>query len=253
MSTSVVYLFFAVLLWASAADDIPTSSPSPTSSLCFAWVDRCTGQHHCTHDNNSTTINNSSCFPLIPTGLTPAPGVCMFVNGSCQFVDPCVAWNKACYGAEYNCTTKAQVHNNSCGHYRPSPPPPKEECLPINGSCQWYNPCRKWPGFCGGPYQCITKVQYYRYTHGPQPSCPVPQQPQSRPPGECIYLQGQCVWSSEFLLLLNPPLFSLHHQHTHHHYNQHTFSAIIHPPLNFCRLYVMAGHLSPKLELCHIL
>ena len=133
---------------------------------------------------------------LIPDNLTPAAGVCTFINGSCKFVNPCITWNKECYGTDYQCTDKEHYHYQNCSYYHP-PPPPKEECLPINGTCQQYNPCRKWPGFCGGPYQCITDIQYYRYTHGPQPECPVPVPPRPNPPGECIYQHGQCVWSSK--------------------------------------------------------
>ena len=170
--------------------------------MCKAWVDRCTGEHHCTagggNSTNTSTLTPPNCYPPIPADLTPAPGVCTHINGSCQFVDPCVTWNE-CYRTDYHCTTKAQYQNNTC-YYITRPPPPKEECLPINGSCQQYNPCRKWPGFCGGPYQCITDIQYYRYTHGPQPDCPVPEKPRQKPPGECIHQKGQCVWSSKWSL-----------------------------------------------------
>ena len=181
----------------------PSPSPHPTvhsnSTDCVAWVDRCTGEHHCTagggNSTNTSTLTPPNCYPPIPADLTPAPGVCTHINGSCQFVDPCVTWNKYCYGADYQCTE--QPRNSSCQYHPASPPPPpKEECLPINGSCQQYNPCRKWPGFCGGPYQCITDIQYYRYTHGPQPGCPEPLH-HPIPPGECIYQHGECVWSSE--------------------------------------------------------
>ena len=131
-------------------------------------------------------------------------GVCTFINGSCKFVNPCITWNsnKECYGTDYQCTDKEHYQHRNCTFYEPPPPPPKAECLPINGTCQQYNPCRKWPGFCGGPYQCITDIQYYRYTHGPQPECPVPVPPRPNPPGECIYQHGQCVWSSKYFVLL---------------------------------------------------
>ena len=172
-----------------------------TTQQCKQWVDHCTGEHHCTA--GSTNSTPPSCHPLIPDNLTPAPGVCTFINGSCKFVNPCVTWNpnEDCYGTDYQCTDKEHYHHHNCTYYEPRPPPPKEECLPINGTCQQYNPCRVWPGFCGGPYQCITDIQYYRYTHEPQPECPVPVPPRPDPPGECIYQHGQCVWSSKFINL----------------------------------------------------
>ena len=170
-----------------------------SSQECKQWVDHCTGEHHCTA--GSTNSTPPSCNPLIPDNLTPAPGVCTFINGSCKFVNPCVTWNKECYGTDYQCTDKEHYNFQNCT-FRPPPPPPKEECLPINGTCQQYNPCRMWPGFCGSPYQCITDIQYYRYTHGPQPICPLPwPKPRPNPPGECIYQNGQCIWSSKHQIL----------------------------------------------------
>ena len=209
-SRSSVLLLVAVslsLLPTIAVTQQPSPAPTPSSTDCFAWVDRCTGEHHCT-SNSSTPAPPPSCHPLIPTDLTPAPGVCTLNNGSCQFVDPCATWNKQCFGTDYQCTTKEQYQYHNCSSfYQPNPaPPPKEKCLAINGTCQQYNPCRKWAGFCNGPYQCITDVEYYQYTHGPQPGCPAPQntpQPPHIPPGECIYQNGQCVWSSKYIIFLS--------------------------------------------------
>ena len=158
---------------------------------CNQWMDRCTGEHHCTTagGSNSTMTPPPSCYPLLPVDFTPAPGVCTFTNGSCQFVNPCITWNNDCnYGADYECIAKKNHQPQNCTYYQQPPPPPKEECFPINGTCQQYNPCRKWAGFCNGPYQCITDVQYYRYIHGPQPACPAPPPGNHNiPPGECIY------------------------------------------------------------------
>ena len=173
-----------------SSSDSSSSSSIPVGSHCSAWVDRCTGEHHCTAGGgNSTDPTPPSCYPPIPANLTPAPGVCTLVNGSCQFVNPC----KECYSSNTQCI------NKSCDYQSSSAPPLKlTECLPINGTCQEYNPCRMWPGYCGGPYQCITDVQYYRYTHGPAPPiCPIPIPLRPKPPGECIYLNGQCAWSSK--------------------------------------------------------
>ena len=208
-SRSSVLLLVAVslsLLPTIAVTQQVSPAPTPSSTDCFAWVDRCTGEHHCI-SNSSTPAPPPSCHPLIPADLTPAPGVCTLNNGSCQFVDPCATWNKQCFGTDYQCTTKEQYQYHNCSSfYQPNPaPPPKEKCLAINGTCQQYNPCRKWAGFCNGPYQCITDVQYYQYTHGPQPGCPAPQNTPQQPhipPGECIYQNGQCVWSSKYYILV---------------------------------------------------
>ena len=188
------------------------TSPAPTPAAtddCVAWVDRCTGEHHCAAGGSNSTMTPPpfSCYPLIPADLTPAPGVCTLRNGSCQFVDPCATWNKQCFGTDYQCTTKEQYQYHNCSSfYQPNPPPPpKEKCLVINGTCQEYNPCRKRPGFCNGPYQCITDVQYYQYTHGPQPGCPPPPsntpQPLQIPPGECIYQNVSGPVSISFLVI----------------------------------------------------
>ena len=107
--------------------------------------------------------------------------------------------NVECYGTNYKCLMADKSHKDNCTFYEPAPPPPKTECVPINGTCREYNSCRIWEGFCGGPYQCVTDVQYYQYTHEPPPPmCPPPPWPlRSDPPGECIYQHGKCVWSSK--------------------------------------------------------
>ena len=161
-------------------------------------MDLCTGEHHCT--SSSTVTLPPSCHPMLPPDFTPAPGVCTFTNGTCQFVNPCIMWNNDCnYGADYQCIARKNHQPQNCSYYQQPPPPPKDECFPINGTCQQYNPCRKWAGFCNGPYQCLTDVEYYKKMHGPQPIClpNTPEQP-PLPPGECIYQRGQCVWSSKY-------------------------------------------------------
>ena len=172
-----------------------TALSSPASNSCTAWVDECTGVHHC-----STRKGNSSgnCTVTIPPNLTPAPGDCLLVNGSCQFVDECAIspWHTGCYGDGYSCTPKSEYHNISCGCGTDGLPPPKGTCQPIDGKCQWYNPCVKWAWYCGGPYLCLTDVEYYRIPKTPIPPCPLP--PDRRPPGECIYQRGHCIWSSKY-------------------------------------------------------
>ena len=90
------------------------------------------------------------------------------------------------------------VEEGNCYPTYPTPPSPSSICVPVDGvSCDWYNPCRKWQGWCNGEYQCGTEADYAQFLNGPQPLCvsPQPNTTEPVPPGECVYQEGQCVWS----------------------------------------------------------
>ena len=167
---------------------------------CKQWVNQCTGEYHCTAGGNVDPTPPNCPIPIpIPMGVTPAPGLCVLLNGTCQFVNPCITWRE-CFG-DYQCTDENKYHNESCPFYPPVPPP-KEKCIPFSGTCMQYSPCIMWEDYCGGTYRCITDIQQYRFTQTPPPPCPpTPSptpQPQGKPPGDCIYQQGKCVWSSKY-------------------------------------------------------
>ena len=139
---------------------------------------------------------------------TPPPGQCRLVNGSCQYTQPTVAcdtWVPDC-DYRYMCGTVEQRNLTTntdalCGFrgFGSNAPNPDEFCEPVDGTCQWYNPCRYWRGHCLSGYQCGTVEQYYRFLFGPHPLCAFPPEgwTEPLPPGDCV-LTGedqQCGWS----------------------------------------------------------
>ena len=93
--------------------------------------------------------------------------------------------------------------NTNCGVIGHPPPPPDNLCLPINNTCQWYNPCHYWRGHCLSPYQCGTADEYYNFVFGPIPGCFVPPERwvELIPPGECLIYDQECNWSSEYVYI----------------------------------------------------
>lgn len=144
---------------------------------------------------------------MYPLTTAPPPGECQVVDGQCQFTNTtleCTTWLNTCRG--YQCGTVAEYQafleapGATCsfgGQY----PQPDDLCVPINNTCQWYNPCRAWRGFCWSGYNCGTTDQYYRFILGPQPLCslPPPGWVEPHPPGECAVMNGGCNWYSKFL------------------------------------------------------
>ena len=150
--------------------------------------------------------------PCSSGGTTPSPssGECAVVNGTCTFTEDapnCTSWLSPCE-RQYRCTTVEEymsetstMPNCSLSTQVPSP---DSLCVAINGSCQWYNPCRTWQGHCWSGYQCGSESDYWTFYFGPQPLClPRPFGFQTPPPaGKCIIQNGQCSWSSESVELL---------------------------------------------------
>ena len=139
---------------------------------------------------------------------TPPPGQCRLENGTCQYAQPAVTCNVSvsdCY-CSYTCNTNTHTTN----HQNFRLPPPDMLCIPVNDTCQWYNPCRYWRGFCQSGYRCGTVEQYYAFIFGPQPLCAAPPEGwvEPLPPGDCIAQEQECRWSSMCVIKSESPPYS---------------------------------------------
>lgn len=138
---------------------------------------------------------------------TPPPGHrCLLINGTCQYAVSsleCTTSVQSCSDG-YICgpTQGAKLNTNTVTPPVPNcePPLPDMLCLPINDTCQWYNPCRYWRGYCFSPYQCGTADEYYAFMFGPQPLCAPAGGLLTEPiaPGDCVVRDQDCRWSSKF-------------------------------------------------------
>ena len=142
------------------------------------------------------------CPSIYPQTTAPPPGECRMVEGQCKFTDStltCKTWveplsgNKCGTVSEYDAFTKRHgaVDVKGFGQY----PPPNQLCLPVNSSCEWYDPCLSWTELCTGDNVCGSADDYYVFLYGPKPSCPVPI-PLERP-GECHMKNDYCDWYGE--------------------------------------------------------
>ncbi len=137
-----------------------------------------------------------------PTTPPPPPGRCLLVNDVCQFDTSstlrCAFRQSQAGSCQYRCmeANGAIIPDTNCtssGY-----PPPDSLCIPIDGQCREYNPCKFWKGFCSAPYRCGTLDDYYKFRFGPQPSCAQPPAGfvEPEPPGECVLHNNTCSWSS---------------------------------------------------------
>ena len=185
-----------------------TARASFNDTECLSWWNSCYGQYFCGNTSAYEEYQNflavSFCLFYVPVSLAPSPGDCVFVpdskgSGACQFVNPCVSTVVDCSNTlQYQCNaSNSSIEPSTECAGNPSPPPPAEPCSPDNGSCAFFpDYCVKWRGHCDSGYQCGTAVDHYKFLNGPQPLCAswtaVPP-----PPGECVYQEGECVWSSK--------------------------------------------------------
>lgn len=147
------------------------------------------------------------CPAIYPQTTGPPPGDCRPVDGMCQFTNAtleCTTWLNSCRGYQCGSTSEYNAFLASPGpvcSFGGQYPQPDDLCLPINGTCQWYNPCRTWRGFCLSGYNCGTADRYYQFRFGPQPLCalPPPGWVEPEPPGECAVRNGQCDWYSKLI------------------------------------------------------
>ena len=174
-----------------------------------SWIFPCLGGvYRCSSQNAyaaSTIGPQPACPSLQNSTATPPPGVCSLANATtCSYVPDaptCVSWLSNC-DYQYSCTTEERFNTTveegeDCFPHTPRPPSPNTVCIPVDGSCDWYNPCRKWQGWCNGDYRCGTVADYAQFVNGPQPICAYPPPNITDPvqPGECVYQEGRCEWS----------------------------------------------------------
>ena len=139
------------------------------------------------------------------TNVTPPepPGQCRLINGSCQYSNTtleCDTWVPT-YSYFYTCGLVDDVIRGRFG----TPPTPDEICVPVNDTCQWFNPCQYWREHSFAPYQCGTLDEYYAFIFGPTPpgASPPEQWVEPTPLGECVVDQKrQCNWSSMCLTIV---------------------------------------------------
>lgn len=147
------------------------------------------------------------CPALSTTPPVPPPDQCRLINGTCQYTSvtlECTTWVPDC-DYRYTCGSVEERERTDSpelcrgNNFGQEAPVPDTLCLPVNDTCQWYNPCHYWRGHCSAPYQCGTADEYYAFKFGPQPLCARPPEGWVRPlpPGECVVQQEQCTWSSE--------------------------------------------------------
>ena len=196
----ILVLGFALLGGPIASGELPTP--------CRSWIFPCgEGQHRCTTEQQYQSFVSGpqpGCPVFYNPNATAPPGECVLINGACNFTENtvnCTTWLPGC---EYRCGTFEEYEENpsdSCPNLEPVPLP-DALCIPINDSCQWYNPCRLRRSFCNLSYQCGTLSEYWAMVYGPQPLCspPAPGWEEPETPGECILQQGECTWSGEFVL-----------------------------------------------------
>ena len=192
----------------STAEFNNSSSSNGVQIRCESWWNDCEGEYVCRNALQFRgTTSGGGCLYRIPETLSRPPGECVLVtnphdnsSGECKFVNPCVARRRSCSSGEHECVPISSTASAlNCSSVAISPPPPKRPCALVNGSCAFTaHRCVKWRGFCNAGYQCGTEVEHYKFTQGPQPMCapPIPGSTPPLPPGECIYQNGHCVWSS---------------------------------------------------------
>ena len=163
------------------------------------------GEWRCTSEETYGRFNfgpQPGC-PTLPITVPQPSGKCRLVKGICQYTNSsleCATWVPS-GDYRYICGSVAERDQalESKGSFIGNPPVPDQLCLPINGTCQWYNPCRFWKGFCSSPYRCGSIDDYLAFQFGPQPLCAPPPKGWVTPipPGECIITDKQCRWSSK--------------------------------------------------------
>ena len=100
------------------------------------------------------------------------------------------------YDYRYTCGLVKERDDIMGGGFR-TPPTPDKLCVPVNDTCQWFNPCQYWREHSFAPYQCGTLDEYYSFIFGPTPLGARPpdaeQWVEPVPPGVCVVDQKQLV------------------------------------------------------------
>jgi len=167
-----------------------------TSSLRRQWM--------CTSVEEYIAYITKGCSdettPPIPA---PPPGQCAVVNDRCEFstsAPTCAYRQTPSTMCQYLCIeVNSTTKNNSNECSFSSNPQPESLCVPLNGKCREYNPCRYWKNTCSSLYQCGTADDYYRSKLGPKPPyCAQIPQGVSRPSGPCTLQNNTCLWTGKF-------------------------------------------------------
>lgn len=214
MFICVVTLMCLLLAPEVAAEGLPTP--------CRAYRSPCGAQEFVCNTEENYQRSRTGPQPGCPVTFPPAPSSvedCLLINGSCQFVSNssvsgCRTWLPECE-VHYRCGSEEDYANflaqepetcSSTGDV----PPPNAICIPLEGFCQWYNPCRSWQPHCSSTNRCGTLSEYWAFVYGPIPWC-LPFDPPPDPPGECIVQNETCVWSSKLcinlIIFIGHPLY----------------------------------------------
>ena len=188
--------------------------------LCRAWLYPCEGSSWiCTTEAAywKYKFHVPGSVPDCPTVYPnprppPPPGECQLVNNTCKFTESTLKCN----------ASVEQLHGNKCGPMHVTEnfasdsvksngfsapkgigqyPPPNQLCLPINNSCQWYNPCISWKGLFTDGNVCGSLDEYYAFLYG-QPSqstlhseqISISKDTDTDPPGQCAIRNDHCDW-----------------------------------------------------------
>ncbi len=131
---------------------------------------------------------------------TPPPpaGRCIMVDNVCQFDTSsalqCAFHHMPSDFCQYKClAVNGSNPTDNCNYNRYLPP--DTLCMPINGQCQEYSPCKYWESSSSPSFKCGTVDDYYRFKFGPLSSRSI-EHGSPVPPGECILQNNSCSWSS---------------------------------------------------------
>ena len=190
--------------------------------ICRVWLYPCEGSSWvCTTEAAYWQFkfhvpgSGPDCPTVHPSPTPPPPlGECQLVNGTCKFINStlkCKTWVDQVHGIGNKCgtVTEYNIFMKSNGLLAPKGfgdyPPPNQLCLPINNSCQWYNPCISWKGLFTDGNICGSLDEYYAFLYGQPPSYTVTksslseQSPQDvNPPGQCAIRKDNCDWYGRF-------------------------------------------------------
>ena len=150
---------------------------------CRAWLYPCEGSFWvCTTEAAYWKFifhvpgSGPDCPTVYPTPPPPL-GECQLVNGTCKFTEStlkCKTWVDLLYGNKCGPMTEdsALVKNNGLSSPKgfDQYPAPNQLCLPINNSCQWYDPCISWKGLFTNGNICGSLDEYYAFLYGQPPS-----------------------------------------------------------------------------------
>ena len=142
-------------------------------------------------------INGCPSHPSRFKAPPPPAGCCLLINDTCQFDSSstlqCAYRQSLTDLCRYKClAVNGSSGKDNCTYNRY--PNPDTVCIPMNGKCQEYSPCKYWEELPSPSFRCGTIDDYYKFKFGPK----MLQMKRSEiPPGDCILQNNSCSWSSE--------------------------------------------------------